>query len=214
MKAKKAYQGNIIHVFNKSIAGFKIFSDFDNSQRFINALDYYNNINHPLPYSSFLKSEPDFFQENLLYDKENSLIKFISYSIMPDHYHLLIKILQDNILSKYMSDVENSYSKFFNIKFERKGPLWQSNYQFVRIKTNEQLLHVNRYIHLNATTSYLVEKPEDWKYSSYRFYIADSKYLEYTNEISIKTPALYQKFTEDQKDYQRKLKLIKKLIFT
>lgn len=212
MESRKTYQGDILHIYNRSIAGFKIFSDLNNSQRFLNILGYYNNSYHPQSYSEMLKSEPDFFQENLLYEKENPLIKFISYSIMPDHYHLQVKILQDNILSKYISDVENSYSKYFNFKFKRKGPLWEGNYQFVRIKTNEQTLHVFRYIHLNATTSYLVERPEDWQFSSYRFYISHPKYLEYAKEISVRIPSHLKKFTEDQKDYQRKLKLIKKLI--
>lgn len=213
MKSKKAYQGDILHVFNKSIANFKIFNHFSNSQRFINVLDYYNTINRPVTFSAFLRTNPDFYQEHLLYHKNLSLIKFISYSIMPDHYHLVIKILGDNILSKYLGDVENSYSRFFNEKFKRKGPLWQSNFKFVRIKTNEQLLHVTRYVHLNATTSNLVEKPEDWKFSSYRFFISDKKYLDYATEISIRNPLQYKKFVEDQKDYQRKLKRIKKLLF-
>lgn len=212
MKSRKTYQGDILHIFNKSIAGFKIFSDFDNSQRLINLLDYYNTLNHPQPFSSFLKTESNFYRKHLLFEKKDSLVKFISYVIMPDHFHLHLKLLHNNLLSKYISDVKDSFSKYFNEKFNRKGPLWQSFFQFVRVKNNEQNLHLQRYIHLNPTTAYFVEKPEDWKFSSYRFYLVDPKYLYYAKEISIGNPITLKKFTEDQKDYQRKLKLIKKLI--
>jgi len=132
---------------------------------------------------------------------------------MPDHYHLLIKILIDRKFSKYISDVENSFSRYFNIRFKRKGPLWQSRFKAVRIKTNEQLLHVSRYIHLNPTTANLVKKPEDWIYSSYKKIISDPKYLrEILTEISIKESASYKKFVENNIDYQRKLAIIKKLL--
>lgn len=209
----KTYSDDILHVFNKSIAGYGIFKDFANSQRFIDVLDYYNNKEPHNSFSNFLIAHPDFSCYNLLYNKESSALKFISYCIMPDHYHLLVKGLGDNILSKYISDVENSFSKYFNFRFERKGPLWQSSFKFVRVRTNEQLLHVSRYIHLNPTTSYLVQNPEDWHFSSYKSFISDKFYLDYASEISIRSPSYYQKFVEDQKDYQRTLRMIKKLIF-
>ena len=131
---------------------------------------------------------------------------------MPDHYHLLLKVLKENMLSKYISDVENSFSRFFNIKLKRKGPIWESRFKAVRVKTNEQLLHVSRYIHLNPTSSNLVEKPEDWIFSSYKSFITKSEILNKTmNEISISDRDLYKKFIEGNIDYQRKLKKIRNL---
>src|SRR3989344_4846691 len=190
----KTYEGDILHVYNKSIARYGIFKDFTNSQRFIDVLDYYNNKEPHKSFSNFLIANPDFSCPSLLYNKNSSLVKFISYCIMPDHYHLVIKILEDNLLSKYISDVENSFTKYFNFKFDRKGPLWQSSYKYVKIKTNEQLLHVTRYVHLNPTTSFLVEKPEDLIFSSYKSFITDKSYLDYATEISIKEPLHYKKF--------------------
>jgi putative transposase len=207
-------KNEIFHVFNKSIANFGIFKDLDNCQRFIDTLDYYNNIFSKKSLSDYLRINKNFFCSSLLYQKENSHVKFIAYCIMPDHYHLLIKTNQENTFPKYIADVENSFTRFFNIKFKRKGPLWQSAFKAVRIKNNEQLLHVSRYIHLNPTTNALVDDPKDWRYSSYNEYINNERILKnYANEISINTPVTYKKFVEDRKDYQRKLKMIKKLIF-
>lgn len=113
----------------------------------------------------------------------------------------------------YISKVENSFSRFFNLKFKRKGPLWQSRFRAIKIKTNEQLLHVHRYTHLNPTTSELVDRAEDWILSSYRDFIENPIFLKREiKEISISDPDSYKKFVEDQKDYQRNLKKIKNLL--
>lgn len=210
---KKLYDGCFYHVFNKSIANFGIFKNSNNALRFIEILDYYNNINLKKRYS-LVKKRKKYKYENILYVKEDSVCKFLAYCIMPDHYHLLIKILSTSIpIFKYISDVENSFTRFFNIKYKRKGPLWQSRFKYVRIRNNEELLHVNRYIHINPTTSYLVDNPVEWKHSSYRDYLKNDQILgKIITEISITDKKLFNKFTVDQIDYQRKLKIIKKRI--
>lgn len=211
-KKEKYYNGGIYHLFNKSIANYGIFKDPDNAEKFIKLLSYYNDSLVSKSYSHFIREKGEYFAENLLIPKPTAYVKYISYCIMPDHYHLLLKILQKEFISKYMSDLENSFTKSFNIKFNRKGPLWQSNYKVVRIKNNDQLLHVSRYININPTTSFLVDKPEDWIYSSYRSLTKNKIYLgKYLREISISDPVSYKKFCENNIDYQRKLKLIKKL---
>lgn len=209
---KKFNQGALFHVFNKSIAGYGIFKDPQNCRRYICTLDYYNNLYIKEKYSNAVKSNR-YNYKNILYIKDNQKLKIICFSIMPTHYHLVIKVNKDNVLSKYIGDVENSYTRFFNQKFERKGPLWQSRFKSVTIKTEEQLLHVTRYIHLNAVTSRLVNFPEDWEFSSYKDYINNKKILkEILTEISITELNQYKKFVENNIDYQRKLHLIKKQI--
>lgn len=208
---RKFPEGEIFHIFNKSIASYSIFNDLNNSFRFIQILDYYNSLLVQTSLSSFLKKNLD-YSPKLLQFKENCFIKFLGYCIMPDHYHLLIKMLKSNHVLKYINDVENSFTRFFNEKFERKGPLWQSAFRSVRIKTNEQLLHVTRYAHLNPTTNNLVKKPESWIYSSYKNYLDNNILKNYLTEISIDTVNSYKKFCENDIDYQRKLKSIKRLI--
>lgn len=207
----KFFDGSFYHVFNKSIANFGIFSKSVNSTRFIDTLDYYNNSNEKLSLSVYLRKNS--INANLLIPKDQSIIKIISYCIMPDHYHLLVKIINSHKFSKYINNVESSFTRYFNLKNNRKGPLWQSTVKSVYIESNEHLLHVSRYIHLNPATKYLVNKPEDWNFSSYKFFISDEKYLkEYVKEISIDDCADYKKFVENNIDYQRQLKHIKKLM--
>ena len=214
MESRKSYfkENTIWHLCNKSIANFGIYKDPNNSQRFIEVSDYYNNINCKIRYSYTIRKKLYKYQ-NLLIPKNDSIIKVLSYCIMPDHYHLVIKILESDVLSKYINDIENAFTHYFNKKFNRKGPLWQTSFRSVLIKTNEHLLHVTRYVNINPTTSQLVDRPEDWIFSSYKDIISNPIFLkEYLKEISINNPLSYKKFAEDNINYQRKLKLIKKLI--
>jgi putative transposase len=207
----KFYDKCFYHIFNKSIANFGIFSKSDNALRFIDNLEYYNNVKTKISLSVYLRKNS--LNTDLLLPKEDSIIKIISYCIMPDHYHLLVKIIHMEKFSKYINNVEASFSRYFNIKNNRKGPLWQSRFKSVYIESNEHLLHVSRYIHLNPTTKYLVDNPEDWNLSSYKNFISNEKYLkEYVREISIDSCIDYKKFVENNKDYQRELKHIRKLM--
>lgn len=201
--------GEYYHIFNKSIAGFKIFDNKDSIDRFLITVGYYNSPTATItPLSSFLK-KIKYYNVDVFSFRENCLIKIIAYCIMPDHYHLLIKIIKEGVFSSYIGNVENSYVRYLNKKIGRKGPLWQSGFRSVKIEKNEQLLHVSRYIHLNPTTAQLVNKPQDWPYSSYKNYLFP-EFIKNFSEISINSAKKYQNFVEDQIDYQKKLKLIKR----
>ncbi|OGK66578.1 hypothetical protein A2313_04055 [Candidatus Roizmanbacteria bacterium RIFOXYB2_FULL_41_10] len=202
--------GQYYHVFNKSIAGFKIFDNNPNRKRFLLALSYYKDILIKQSLALVLR-HPNAQIGDLLAESPEHGIKIICYTIMPTHYHLAVKILKHNFLSKYMNNVENSYTRFFNTKLERKGPLWQSKFQAVRVKSGEQFLHLTRYIHLNPTSSGLVDIPENWPFSSYSAYINDNHVFENLPELGISDPNQYRHFVKDQQDYQRHLQILKKL---
>lgn len=206
--SKKFEKNTFWHICNKSIANYGIFKDSYNAKRFEQVLDYYNTVEFVQNFGKAICSKSLLLQ-GMMYFSKKRVFKCISYCIMPDHYHLLIKVSDDSI-SQYISKVQNSFTRFFNIKYRRKGPLWQSRFRTIQITTNSQLLHTSRYIHLNPVTDYLVNKAEDWLFSSYSFYIKKLALETKLKEISIKSPILYQKFIEDQIDYQRKLKYIKK----
>lgn len=212
MQRKRYFRtGEFFHICNKSISNFKILNNVDNCHRFIKTLGYYNSLAQEINLSNYLKKHTDFYPD-LLIPSENPLVKYISFCLMPDHYHLLVRVLRDDYLSKYISNIENSFSRYFNLRFNRKGPLWQSRFKAVKIKNNEQLLHVCRYVNINPTTSGFVENSEDWAFSSYKNIITDSKYLSILTEISIRNKRIFKEFAENHKDYQRKLKLVKKII--
>lgn len=200
----------IYHIYNKSIAGYKIFNN-KSSQRFLTILDYYNN-DQVKSLSRFLRDVNSHKEIDLLIPDDSHIVKYLTYNIMPTHYHISLKILKENLAYQYLNNIGNAFTRYFNLKYKRKGPLWQSSFQSVRVKTDEQLLHLSRYIHLNPTTANLVKKPEDWHYSSYKKYIESDYYLKnILNEITINDHIKYKEFCENQIDYQRSLKKNAKL---
>ncbi|MCK5583316.1 MAG: transposase, partial [Elusimicrobiales bacterium] len=164
---------SVYHVFTKSIAGYKIFGSNDDYKRMIETIVFYNQKNPKSKFSAFYN------KNDAVFDKKNNkytrLVKIIAYCIMPTHIHLVLSPFQEDGVSLFMKNGLMSYSKYFNIKHTRKGPLWEGRFKSVLVKTDEQLQHLTRYVHLNPVTSYLVDKPEDWGASSYKEYIGNSK---------------------------------------
>lgn len=204
--------GYYYHIFNRSIAGFKIFNNNNDFQKFIDTIRYYQFCNRPYKLSDFdtlsLLLQNKILTES---DPNNKLATIISYCLMPTHFHLLLRQDQENGITKFLSDLQNSYSKHFNIKHNRKGPLWESRFRAVRVEDDEQLLHLTRYIHLNPTSANLVTNPQDWEYSSYKEYtdpVEIKGICEFKDVIDI-SPKNYKKFVDERKKYQQELSIIK-----
>ena len=201
-------------MFTKSIAQFVIFNNDSESFRMLETMLYYQRENPGTKFSKFIQLEEktQFNRKNLLSKKEK-LVEIIAYCIMPTHIHLILKQQQQNGISKFMNNILNSYTRYFNIKHKRKGPLWEARFKNILVETDEYLLHLTRYIHLNPVTSHLVSKPEGWARSSYNEYLSksDGNICEYKDILDIK-PASYKKFVNDRASYQRELAKIKHLL--
>jgi len=192
--------GEIYHICNKSISSYAIFRKESYSERFLNTLAYYD-CEPKTSFSNNIRYRV-MFQYRSVIQLENPTFKILAYCVMPDHYHLLLSPVKSINVSHFIGTVENSYTRFYNTKNDRRGPLWQSRFRCVRIVNNEQLLHVSRYIHLNPVTADLVKEPQCWEFSSYKLYLQQS-ILDKIQPISIRTSEAYKKFVMDNKDYQK-----------
>lgn len=101
-----------------------------------------------------------------------------------------------------MRSLMTSYSMYFNRKYKRVGPVFQSRYRASRISQNSYLEHISRYIHLN---------PYDWEnypYSSLRYYLdkARAEWI-HPNEIVQIFPSReqYLEFVKDYEGYKEML---------
>ncbi len=211
----------IYHVFNRSIAGQTIFSVQKDYQRFIDVINYYRFDNLPIRYSHYKRltqGQRDLFNDEFLTNNK-SIIHIVSYCVMPNHFHLLLFSDKEHAISNFTRNVQNSYSKYYNTKYERNGSLFQSMFKAVRIENDEQLIHVSRYIHLNPITAYLIEvnRLEEYNWSSIKAFLSDGEinsFLEPDLVLSnFKSRAKYREFLVDQVDYQRELDKIKHLVF-
>jgi len=94
----------------------------------------------------------------------------VGYCLMPNHFHLLV-CPHDGELSNRMQRLSISYTKAINKRYQRVGILFQGPFQAIPVQTEEYLLHLSRYLHLNPVFAGLVERAEDWVFSSYRDYL-------------------------------------------
>lgn len=90
-----------------------------------------------------------------------------AYCLMDNHYHLLIETPDGN-LSLGMRQLNGVYTQLFNKRHQRTGHLFQGRYKSILIQKDSHLLEVCRYVVLNPVRARMVERPEVWKWSSYR----------------------------------------------
>ena len=203
--------GEVYHIYSRSIEKYVIFPLFNDFLRMEELIKYYK-IPRNISFSLFSRT-PDKYSTN---DKGEEIVRIIAYCLMPTHIHLILQQKKENGISKFMEKVLKGYAVYFNKKYRRSGPLWSGRFSNVRVRSYEQLLHLTRYIHLNPVTSYLVEKPDDWRFSSYREYVGLKKknlMCDWEGLIAFQKKS-YIEFVNNRKDYQRELAKIKELLFS
>lgn len=104
-------------------------------------------------------------------------IMLIVYCLMPNHFHLLIHQNTAPGIDIFMNSLATRYTMYFNRRYKRIGPLYQSVYKAVLVETDEQLLHLTRYIHRNPLD--LALKGVAFKGSPESFTLQPSSYPEY-----------------------------------
>ncbi len=207
----------IYHVYNKTVGYEEIFNNSKELKRFISLIDYYR-FNPKLSFSKYniLPSEErkKFYQKIKTFPK---VVDIFAFAIMPNHFHLLMKQIDDSGIQKFLSNIQNGFAKYFNLKNKRSGTLFQKSFKAKRILNDEIFLHLSRYIHLNPITSYLIspEKLINHPCTSYPYYFGNiENNLINTKPIIeiVRSKDKYIKFVNNQIDYQRKLQKIKKYI--
>lgn len=195
--------GEYYHIFNRGVAKGNVFANAYDYHRFIKTMQYYALSDEKPKFSNFF---PNSHQIN----NANRTVSFNAYCLMQNHFHFLLKQDSDGGISEFISKLINSYTKYFNTKYKRIGPLFQGQFKAVHIDSNEQLLHVNRYIHINPSVAYLVKTLEEYRWSSYPEYLDDHLGICEKNIIlkQFSNKESYEKFILDQEDYGRTLSAI------
>ena len=170
----KIYRENsFYHIYNRGVEKRTIFQDEQDFSVFLSCLKTYlspkRDINLPvLLADQRLSSKEKAVATNEFFMKNYSdSVDLLCYSLMSNHFHLLIKQLATT-MDLFMNSLGTRYVKYFNRKYKRVGPLFQGVYKAVLVDSEEQLLHLSRYIHLNSKTlpsslpEYLGERYTSW----------------------------------------------------
>ena len=88
-------------------------------------------------------------------------------SLMPEHVHMLVSEPEVGLLAVVLQALKISFARRWT---KHDPPVWQRRYYDHNVRNYESFVEKLRYIHRNPVTRGLVEKPEDWKWSSFRHY--------------------------------------------
>lgn len=207
------------HLFNRGVNKQPIFLEAKEYNRAINSLRYYRYTETPMRYSHFATLSSN--DRKQIWEKlkagDSRRIDIIAYCLMPNHYHLLVKQCVGGGIDHFMGDWQKSLAKYHNTRYGRIGPVFQGRFRAVRIESDEQLLHLSRYIHLNPYSSYVVKRLDQlahYKWSPLREFIMAGK--EVCNPLTVldhfSNRSAYRQFVFDYGGYQRTLRDIRHLL--
>jgi len=90
-----------------------------------------------------------------------------SWVLMSNHYHLVL-VTPVCTLSRGMHWLGSAYAQYFNRKYKRVGHLFQGRFKAILVDRQDYLNEVLRYTILNPVRAHMVERPEQYRWSSYR----------------------------------------------
>ena len=115
----------------------------------------------------------DYLSLLLRYRKDFN-VTLLAYCIMDNHAHILIYTDEIYELSRYMGRINSRFARNYNIANERVGYVFRDRFNSQYIDTNDYLLKCLNYIHMNPVKAKIVERPEEYVYSSYKNYLEKS----------------------------------------
>lgn len=110
------------------------------------------------------------------------LVGVVAFSLMPTHIHLLLEEKSDRGISNYLHKILTSHAKYFNLKYDRRGHVFESKFNSRHIDNNRYLLYLSRYVHRNHNKlSNWSRKLESYPWSSYQDFIGSNRWGELLN---------------------------------
>jgi putative transposase len=215
----KVYTENsFYHIYNRGVEKRQIFQDEQDYAVFLSYLKTYllpkeeKQLQDKLANPTTSYKEREKILKLLRLNNFADEITLLAYSLMPNHFHFLLKQKPKNAIDRFMRSLGTRYTMFFNKKYNRIGPLYQSVYKAVLVNSDEQLLYLTSYIHRNP----LPEKPASKGQISRVFFSQLSSLPEYLEQrqsrwvhpeeiltyFSKTNPALtYKSFVEQTEDF-------------
>lgn len=142
-KARRRSSTDIYHVMLRGINGQIIFEDNEDYQKFIQTIQQYQEI---------------------------CGFQLYAYTLMPNHIHLLIQEGKED-LGTIFKRIGTSYVYWYNLKYKRRGHLFQDRYKSEPVEDESYFLTVLRYIHQNPIKAGIEKDIAKYPWSSYKEYI-------------------------------------------
>jgi len=118
----------------------------------------------------FLFTVPSFalFLDVLQKAREKFPLALYNYCLMTNHLHLLVKVGNDDTLSKSMHWISSRFSQRFNRQEERRGHLWEGRFRSTIIEEDSYFFRCMTYIDLNPVRAKLAVTPDEYRWCGHR----------------------------------------------
>ena len=151
----------------------------------------------------FLSDEDKrFFFQILLEAKLKYSCQLYYYTLMKNHYHLMLNSNEKDTLSAMMKIVNERYACYFNKKHNRIGNIWQGRFKSSPIQVEGYFLACGAYIETNCVRALLVNHPKEYQWSSYLFHAFGQK------DILIDMDPWYESLGNNQLERQKRYRKI------
>lgn len=130
--------------------------------------------------------------------KEELPFNLYHYCLMPNHVHMLIQTKKAPDFSLFMKKLNLSYFYYYKKLYGWVGHFWQDRFKSQPVGKDEYFIQCGKYIELNPVRANMVEKPEDYYYSSYRYYVLGEKNNLITEDF------IYQDLAKNNIDRRKK----------
>ncbi|MDP3982013.1 MAG: transposase [bacterium] len=218
---RKFQQGRIYHIYNRGVEKRNIFLSDGNRWRFLQGLYLFNDENVSANLLWRLEQEKGKMHFGILREymaqagiERRPLVRIIADCLKENHFHLLLEEVQEGGISRFMHKLGTGYTKYFNIKYERVGPLFQGGFKAVEVKDNDQLRYLIVYINvinpgqeLEPDLKLVAQDPneilrfvEHYSWSTHLEYLGKRNSIITDKGVAgelFATPASYKKFITD-----------------
>lgn len=203
MRKTQFITGEHYHIYNRGIENRRICVETKDYSKVIRCLKDFNNktlyekrkqiitIGGLKELSSFLKNQ-------------EKMVQILSYALIPNHYHLILKQLVGGGISQFMHKLGTSYTNYFNKKYTRSGSLFQGPFKAIHVNNNDYLLWLCGYVNGNIEI-HKITTAENYKWSSFKTLLQSEE-----NKILGNTDIITSQFNDSQEFKNFVKKIIKK----
>jgi REP element-mobilizing transposase RayT len=137
-------EGSYYHVFNRGIDKKIIFYDKEDIKYFLDRLADFNN---DKPVGGIQRQKTQKYKKYR--GKASILVEIVAYCLLPNHFHLVLRQVGDDGVSRFIQRICTGYVMYYNKKYKRSGSLFQGKFKATMLDAIDSVYRLSVYVNLN-----------------------------------------------------------------
>lgn len=195
--------GEFYHIFTHGVESRNLFNNALDYNRFLEAVVTFNDIK---PSQSLFTAR---LPKHADRKARKPLVNIIAYCLNPNHYHMILEQTSDNGISEFIKRINGGHAQYYNLKYKRRGTLFEGKFKAKHIHNNEYLLSVSAYVNLNYKIHGLSSRTAQFRSSWDEYTETTTKHTICVKDIinnQFENVREYKNFAEETVAYLRSLR--------